>query len=244
VIRCAALTLLLGAGCFNHAEDACRGCAVVSWKEPSPPPTAAGKTALVVLLHGAFGFGGEWTPILEALDRRPEIAYWVFSWPGPFGGKPPNRAEAFRHALQASLDLLPPTIREVLVLAHSAGGPVAEYAGRRARVPPGVRVHIALLDASRISMAPYQRIESIDTPLGFALGETQQPDPPLPTGVVVDDYRAADPPHHRFDPDRARPAEIGTVSPNGEHIHYLGRHVTHGGSVALAGLPLIDQLTR
>jgi hypothetical protein len=58
--------------------------------------------------------------------------------------------------------------------------------------------------------------------------------------VIVDDYRAGVRPHH--DLDRARPAEIGTVSATGEHVHYLGRHVSHGGAVALAGLPLIDQL--
>jgi pimeloyl-ACP methyl ester carboxylesterase len=244
VIRATALAVLFCAGCFTHAEDACRSCAIVSWKAPSPPPTPMGRVALVVLLHGAFGFGGEWTPIRAALDGRPELAYWVFSWPGPFGGQPPNRAEAFRRALQASLASLPPTTREVLVLAHSAGGPVAEYAARRVRVPPGVRLHIALLDAARISMAPYQRVESIDTPLGLALGETQEPDPGLPPGVVVDDYRASDPPRRHLNLDRARPAEIGTVSTAGEHIHYLGRHVTHGGSVALAGLPLIDKLSR
>jgi pimeloyl-ACP methyl ester carboxylesterase len=244
-VRALALLTLVSAGCFVHAEDGCPGCAIVSWTRPAPPTIPDGKHALVVLLHGAFGFGGEWRPIRAALDRRPELAYWVFAWPGPFGGQPPRRAEAFRVALQAAVAALPPSAREVLVLAHSAGGPVAEYAAHRLVVPPGVRVHIALLDAARISMAPYHRVDTVDTPLGIALGETQEREPPIPRGVEIDDYPAADPPKiGAIDFSRARPREIGTVDPPRDRVHYLGRGVSHGGSVAVAGLPLIDRLAR
>jgi len=242
-LACMIALTSLSSGCFVHAEDACKGCIVVPWRNPAPPRTPAGKKALVILLHGAFGFGSEWVPILAALDRRPELAYFAFSWPGPFGGRPTDRAEAFRVTLQAAVSSLPESAREVLVLAHSAGGPVAEYAARRLVVPPYVSVHIALLDAAHISMAPYKRVDTVDTPLGIALGETQQPSPPLPPGVDVDDFRASDPPRHAHTAS-ARPQEIGVTQSSDETIYYLGRKVTHGGSVGLAGLPLIEKLPR
>lgn len=219
-------------GCFTHVEGHCASCAIVDYEQPRPPAFADGKTAVVVLLHGAFGFGTEWDPILSALRERPELGFYAFAWPGPFGGKPPSRAEAFRVALQATIDGLPPSAHEVLVLSHSAGGPLAEYAARRLRVPEGAHVRIALLDAVRVSMAPEVRSERIDTPLGTAIGSTPAPEPPIPTGVVVDAYRASNPP-------RVREQEE-----NGASVTYLGRKVTHGGAVGLAGLPLIAALPR
>ncbi len=186
----------------------------------------------MVLLHGAFGFGAEWDPILVALRQRPELAFYAFAWPGPFGGRPPSRAEAFRIALQTTLSSLPSTAHEVLVLAHSAGGPVAEYAARRLVVPQGVQVRIALLDAVRVSMSPEIRSERIDTPLGTSFGATQAPEPPIATGVAIGDYRASNPPRR------------AVAESKGARVTYLGRKVTHGGSVALVGLPLIDRLPR
>lgn len=245
-LACTLALTALWSGCFVHAEDGCKGCAIVPWRSPMPPRTPAGKTALVILLHGAFGFGSEWVPILAALDRRPELAYFAFAWPGPFGGRTTDRAEAFRVTLQAAVSSLPESTREVLVLAHSAGGAVAEYAARRLVVPPYVRVHIALLDASHVSMAPYKRVDTVDTPLGIAIGETQQPSPPLPPRVDVEDFRASDPPRHpsTSSTSSARPQEIGITQSSDEKIYYLGRKVTHGGSVGLAGLPLIEKLPR
>ena len=232
-------------GCFNYIEDYCKGCTIVRHDAPTPPPIPEGKRALVVLLHGAFGFGSEWTPIRDAIEARPELASYAFAWPGPFGGDVPRRAEAFRVAFQRSLDNLGPSVHEVLLLAHSAGGPVADYAARRIRVPEGVKVHVALLDAARISVAPYKMGKQVDTPLGFALDITQEPVPAIPAGVDIGDYRANDPPRPGArDLGHLRPKEIGVVAPTGETVVYLGRRVTHGGSVALVGLPLIDKLAR
>jgi pimeloyl-ACP methyl ester carboxylesterase len=242
-LLCAALVAISVAGCFAHAEDRCRGCAIVRYDSPEAPFVPDGKRGLVVLLHGAFGFGSEWDPIRAALDRRPDLAWFAFSWPGPFGGRPPDRAEAFRRTLQDALQRLPPSTTEVLVLAHSAGGPIAEFAARRLVVPQGVHVHVALLDASRVSMARYQPVESIDTPLGLPVGATHPPTPPLPARVDVSDYRANDPPKKAYAlVEAARPREISIVAPTGERIYYLGRKVSHGGSVAVAGLPLIERL--
>ncbi|MEO6953975.1 MAG: alpha/beta hydrolase [Polyangia bacterium] len=237
IFAVAALTL---SGCFARAELACRDCAIVRVEQPAPPPTAEGHLAVVVLLHGAFGFGSEWTPIRSALAKRPELAWWVFSWPGPFGGDVHARAEAFRIALQATVSQLPSTAHDVLVLAHSAGGAVADYAARRLVVPDGVTVHVALLDSARISLAKYHATQKVDTPMGVSLDTTQDATPEVPRGVVVDDYRAGNPPKHGS-AERTFPPEVGVLSPRGEHVHWLGK-VTHGGAVGLAGLPLIEAL--
>jgi pimeloyl-ACP methyl ester carboxylesterase len=227
------LAACLHLGCFARVDSHCAGCAIVEFRRPQPPPIAEGQRALVVLLHGAFGFGPEWEPILRALHARPELSFWVFAWPGPFGGKPPSRAEAFRVALQRSVSSLPSSVHDVVVLAHSAGGPVAEYAARRLVVPFGVRVRVALLDAVRLTMSPEIRTEHIDTPLGTSLGATVAPEPAVPTGVVLEEYRAGEPARHELGMNEVA---------NGAHVTYLGRKVTHGGSVGLAGLPLIKGL--
>ncbi len=237
-----ALVAVLLSGCFSRAELACRDCAIVRVEQPAPPPVPEGRRAVVVLLHGAFGFGSEWNPIRRALAERPELAWWVFSWPGPFGGDVPARADAFRVALQATVSSLPSTARDVLVLAHSAGGGVADYAARRLVVPDGVTVHVALLDSARISDANYHATQVIDTPLGISLDTRQDPTPPVPRGVVIDDFRAGTAPLHGTG-ERTFPPEIGVLPPLGEHVHWLGK-VTHGGAVAKAGMPLVDALPR
>lgn len=236
-----ALALALS-GCFARAELTCRDCAIVRFERPAPPAVVEGQRAVVVLLHGAFGFGTEWSPIRRALAERPELSWWVFSWPGPFGGDVHARAEAFRVALQATVSSLPSSAHDVLVLAHSAGGAVADYAARRLVVPDGVTVHVALLDSARISLASYHATHTIDTPMGFSLDTTQDATPEVPRGVVVEDYRAGFPPQHG-PPERKFPPEVGVLSPRGEHVHWLG-DVTHGGAVGRAGLPLIEALRR
>lgn len=249
IVRCFLFAgLLLGlatAGCFVHADEACRGCAIVHHAEPMPPAVPAGQRGLVVLLHGAFGFGPEWRPVLAALAKRPELSFFAFDWPGPFGNKVPTRAEELRITLQAAIDKLPESAREVLVLAHSAGGSLAEFAARRLVVPPGVRVHIALLDAARLNLAPYTVSPEIDTPLGMALSTIQEEAPPIPPGVDIGDYRANDPPRRpRTATSVQAPSEIGFLSSEGEHVTYLGRRVSHGASVGLVALPLLERLGR
>ena len=236
------LLVLALSGCFARAEWTCSDCALVGGNRPRPPAVAEGQTAVVVLLHGAFGFGSEWRPIRRALATRPELSSWVYTWPGPFGGDMHAQAEAFHAALQAQVSSLPASAHHVLVLAHSAGGAVADYAARKLVVPDGVTVQVALLDAPRLSVASYHVTQAVDTPLGFSLDTTKDPTPDVPTGVVIGDYRAGMAPR-QGSAGTDLPAQTGASSTHSARVYWLGK-VSHGGAVGLAGLPLIEALPR
>jgi len=223
VIR-AALALLLLSGCFNRAADHCPGCTIAS-RDHAPPPPAEGAAARAVLVGGGFGFGDEWRPVVAAL-RAAGIDFYVFEWPGPWRD-PSIPAHALASALQSDLERSP-SLKRLLVLAHSAGGMLAGFAVRRLHVPDGKQVVLAAIAAPReVDLTPFHPNESVNTPLGFALGGVDAPSPPLPIGVVLVEYLTEDP------PPRPRPGVV-----------YLGARVSHDQSVASAGVPLVRALAR
>lgn len=137
--------MLFFGGCWYAVEEYCPGCTTVDLKQPAVPQPAPSVRTQVVLVHGAFGFGDEWLPVVAALRESSDFAFFAWTWPGPFRN-PPRAAQALAQELQLLVDGLPPTVEEVLVLAHSAGGLIANFAARKLRVPPRLRVTVALLD--------------------------------------------------------------------------------------------------
>src|SRR5205807_2568967 len=106
------LLCALGAGgCSNAVEDGCRGCLVVSERAPLLPPLSASTRAVVVLVHGAFGFGAEWGPVVEAVRARPRTSLVAFAWGGPWTRKPSLPAEALLRIVQHAVDEAPPGAR-------------------------------------------------------------------------------------------------------------------------------------
>ncbi len=209
-------------GCFNRAADHCRGCFIASRLTP-PPSLDAEATARVVLVGGGFGFGDEWQPVIDAL-KTAQISFYVFEWPGPGRDSlPPARSLA--RALQNDLDHAP-SLRRLVVLSHSAGGTLAGWAIRRIRVPTGRQLLFAAIAAPRdLDLAPFVPDDSVNTPLGLAVGGVEQSTPPLPSGVIVVEYLTQERPLH---------PKSGTI--------YLGSRVSHDQSVAVASLPLVRAL--
>jgi hypothetical protein len=219
---------LAAAGCFHFPQDHCPGCAIVDETTARLPALRADASAVVVLVPGAFGFGDEWAPVVARL-RATRVGFFVFAWPGPWRD-PSRAARRLAVALQALLDGAPATVREVLVLAHSAGGLIGSYAARRLLVPPGRRLRLASIAApERPSVAPFHVERDVNTPLGFEVGGTQEPEPPPPRGVEIVAYRTEDLPRG------AAPSD-GRV--------YLGARVGHNAAVAAAALPLLAGLAR
>lgn len=211
------LGLLLCGGCWYHVEDYCAGCTLVDHRRVAVPRPRPGARTQVVLVHGAFGFGDEWLPVLSELRRAPELTFFAWTWPGPFHN-PPRDARRLGAELQALLDQLPPSIEEILVLAHSAGGLISNLAGRHLRVPPGRRVTIALLDpAFRPALA------SADEYL------------PVPPGVTMRVYLAQPAPSPSSPPGPEAPdPAFATDLPR----EYLG-DVGHNPMVGMVALPLL-----
>ena len=224
------LTLLGAGGCWNEVQTHCRGCAIVSERAPSLPPIDAATRAVVIVVHGAFGFGDEWRTVVAHLQRQPHVALVAFGWTGPWTRKPSLPAEALRRVVQQAIDQAPPSA-QLLVLAHSAGGALTSYVGERLRVPPGRRVRIASIAAPEgMNLSPYTPERRVNTPLGMAVGGEQPPLGPIAAGVEYVEYATADAPS-RPPPPRAGVRRV-----------YLGARVGHNESVALAALPLVDAL--
>ena len=194
-----ALALLLaagGAGCWNAVDAHCPGCAIVSERAPVLPSVRRDARAVVILVHGAFGFGDEWREVVAAVRARPRTQLFAFAWSGPFTRNPSLAAEALRRVLQRAVDEAP-SAAEILVIAHSAGGALASYAGERLLVPPGRRVRILSIAAPEgMNLAPYRPARDVDTPLGFAVGGEQPPLGPIAPGVDYTEYLTADAPAH------------------------------------------------
>ena len=230
--RAAALLLSLSlAGCFHMIEDHCPGCTIISDRAPAPPYVAGDTRAVVVLIGGALGFGDEWRPVVSELSRHKHVVMVGFKWSGPFGRNPSLAAGALLTVLQQIVDTLPHQA-QLMVIAHSAGGSLTAYAAPRLRVPAGRRVRIAsIAGADDMNLARWQPDERVNTPLGFAVGGEQPQLSLVAPGIDYVQYVTAD-----------APPQPGPPKLQGARRVYLGAHVGHTASVAVAALPLVRGL--
>jgi pimeloyl-ACP methyl ester carboxylesterase len=230
-----AVTLALGAalgvgGCWNAVDTHCGGCVIVSERAPALPPLKPSTRAVVILVHGAFGFGDEWRGVVAAVRARPKTAMVAFAWGGPWTRKPSLAAEALLRVVQRAIDDAP-AHAQILVIAHSAGGALTSFVGERLRVPAGRRVKILSIAAPEgMNLSPYRPEREVDTPLGFAIGGEQEPLGPIAPGVEYVEYATAD-----------APAQAPPARPGVRRV-YLGARVGHNESVGLAALPALHAL--
>jgi pimeloyl-ACP methyl ester carboxylesterase len=222
-------------GCWNPVEEHCRRCTIVRdgviRTTPELPPLGDKTRMVLVLVHGAFGFGHEWDPVVRAAEARPDVALVAFAWSGPWTRVPTLAAESLRRLVQAAIDTAPPGA-EVLVIGHSAGGALAEYVAERLRVdgsggaPRRVRI-VSVAAPDGMNLAPFVPDQRVNTPLGVAVGGEQAPLGPIAAGVEFTAYATAD-----------RPAQPGPARPGVRRV-WLGAHAGHNRSLTLAGLPLV-----
>jgi len=230
-----ASTIALG-GCWNMVVTHCPQCTVVSDRAPSLPPLRRDTRAVVILVHGAFGFGDEWREVVETVQAHPHTELIAFSWNGPWTRKPSLAAEALRRLVQRAVDDAPPRA-QILVLAHSAGGALTRYVAERLRVPAQRRVRLVSIAApDGMNLAPYRPEHQVDTPLGFAVGGDQAAPGPIAAGVDYVEYVTDDA------PPRPLPGSPPPRTLPGVRRVYLGHHVHHNESVGIAALPIVRAL--
>lgn len=225
----AAVVLLCG--CWNFVLDVCPTCRVVDFRKPvAPTPITNDARVIVVLVPGAFGFGDEWKPVLDAIAARPTLFAYVFDWPGPWSG-PEKHARTLAAVLQQSLDTAPRSVERVVVLAHSAGGMIADWAVRNVVVPPGRRVELIGLDGA-LRWRTFKAEEAVNSPIGFAVGGEREPYPGRPEGVAITHYICDDPIDARSQDDD------GTVRIK------VGKRAGHNEMVAKVAVPIVAALAR
>jgi hypothetical protein len=213
------------AGCWHFPADYCQDCTIVEALRPTGVRIPRGTRAVVVLVHGVLGFGSEWTPVVDELRQHHNIAFVVLAYHGPWG-QPIAPARSLLTLIQSALDNAPPETTQVLVLAHSAGGLIASWAVRHARVPAGRHLSLAKIACPPIDIAlGYSVEEKVDTPLGFAVGGTREKIRPIPPGAEIGEYLTSGPhvPHGDLE---GRP-------------FFLGPHAGHNRILSRVAVPLI-----
>ena len=215
-------------GCWSHVEEYCPSCPTVEHSQVAVRSPAAGVRIEVVLVHGAFGFGEEWIPIVAKLRASPDVSFFAWSWHGlnPLADLPRD-AWDLTAQLQAQVDQLPPSVSEVLVFAHSAGAVLANLAARRLRVPIGRHVTVALLDPALDSLLTFW--PALADPASY---------PPVPPRVSMTAYFAREAPRRAGSPLRPDPARATDLN-----HEYLG-DVGHDPLVARVVLPLLEARRR
>jgi hypothetical protein len=181
-----AVSLALIPGCWHDAGDVCSSCRVFDLLNPRSSIAVAPRgRALVILVHGAFGFGDEWTPVVERVRAHRDLDLVVVAWRGPWS-RPRAAARSLLRLVQGVLDRAPSTTGEILVIAHSAGGMITDYMARRLRIPTGRHVSAALVASPElrpIDDGPEE--DAVNTPLGLPVGRDRAPVPTASTSSTT-----------------------------------------------------------
>jgi hypothetical protein len=132
-------------GCVTPVAVNCPTCAVVDGAHPTLPRVKPGTERLFVIVPGALGYGWEWNPAVELLRKTPHVDFVVFWW---------DPWRSFRRAadqlgvvVAGALHELPPSVREIVIVAHSAAGMFAALGAATWHVPPGRHITLATIGA-------------------------------------------------------------------------------------------------
>lgn len=226
----ACFVLLLCSGCWSSIENNCRSCRIID-RTTAATATRPETRTLVVLVHGAFGFGTEWRRVLDELRAERETEFVAYRWSGGWNGLYGPAAQ-LAVELQRMIDHASPTLSQIVVIAHSAGGVIGQIAATRLRVPRGLRLTVVSIAApSYLRIAPFVDEPEVNTPLGLAVTDNRvrlagaRLDDTLPPRVTVLDYVVGDPRRRRRDDGRL----------------FVGAHAGHMRSLATVAVPLLQQ---
>jgi hypothetical protein len=228
-------------GCITHVSKQCPDCPFADGVSSAPrlrPKIAR----LFVLVPGALGYGWEWDAAVAALRERHGdfVVFWWEPW-----NSLRQAANRLRSVVQTAL-WVAPSLKEVIVVAHSAGGIVGAHGLAGLAIPPGCRVELVTIGTPFAGMGaapvgdPAARASSdYDDPLGspalFAVGGHLHRYPPLPPGVSVLEYTTTWPPDPVMEPRygwQPAPPDVGPagarripVDPKLDHNFVVARVV-------------------
>ena len=220
------------AGCAVHVEKRCPTCAVVDVERQRLPTLKPGTERLFVIVPGLLGYGWEWDAPVARLRATPGVDFVVFWWE-PWGSVD-RAARQLDAVLTRALADAPPSVREIVVVAHSAGGLIAAHAIGRLP-PPARKVTLVTIGAPFAGMhiCPWSEVDIIHAPLMLGVAAVYHKYPPPPPGVDVIEYITkypADPvmhPHWGTTPSRSDVGPAGArrieVDPKLDHNDVVER---------------------
>jgi hypothetical protein len=193
-------------GCVTHVTKQCPDC-VYTDGVTTTPRLRQNVARLFILVPGALGYGWEWDAAVASLRKQHAdfIVFWWDPWSSIRSG-----ANHLRSVVQTAL-WVEPSLKEVILVAHSAGGIVAAHGLAGVAVPPGTRIKLvtigtpfAGMGAAPVGDPRVQGASDYDDPLGspaiFAVGGHLHRYPPLPAGVAVVEYTTSWPPDPVMEP--------------------------------------------
>jgi hypothetical protein len=180
-------------GCITHVKQQCPSCVYTDGKDVTPR-LRPGTERLFVLVPGALGYGWEWDAAVDALRHAHAdfIVFWWDPWNSLHLG-----AQRLNDVLQTAL-WVAPSLKEIVVVAHSAGGIVGAHALAGLRVPPRSHVELVTIGTPFAGMGAAPVGEEYADPLGspavLSIGGRFHHYPDPPAGVSVLEYTTRWPP--------------------------------------------------
>lgn len=226
------LLALVAAGCIGHVQARCPSCVVLDGRHSQLPSLPEDTERLFILVPGLLGYGWEWNAPVQRLRAAPHTAFVVFWWE-PWHSVL-RAARQLDRMLTNALLTAPPSVREIVVVAHSAGGLVAAHA-LGGLVPPSRKLTVVTVGAPFAGMhiCPFSEEDVLHAPLMLSVAARFARYPPPPPGVEVIEYVTsypADPVMHPYWGRPVSPPEIGpagarriVVAPNFDHNFVLDR---------------------
>lgn len=194
----------------------------------------AGTQRLFILVPGLLGYGWEWQEPVRRLRAAPDADFVVFAW-DPWGSLD-RAARELRAVVAGALDSAPPSVREVIVVAHSAAGLVGARA--LAGLPPPSRgLTLVTIGAPFAGMhiCPWSESDVVHAPLMLTVAAWFHDWSALPAGTRLIEYVTSypsDPVMHPYWKRSPAPPDIGPrgaerveVDPKFDHNHIVDKVV-------------------
>ncbi len=236
-----ALTLT---ACVHRIEERCADCLVLDARHPYLKPLKAGTKTLFFLIPGGLGWGWEWDDTVAKLAKTPGVDFVTFWW-DPWGSLD-RAAQEMRERLNTTFQQLPPSVTEVVVVAHSAGGLVGAYGVSGLHVPAGRRVKLVTIGApfAGIMGPPMSIDDPVRSPLLMAVMGTFRNYPPPTPGIEVVEYVTSypsDPVMQKRWGHEVAPSDVG---PRGAQRIELDQKMDHNDAVSRVMDRLIEDATK
>jgi hypothetical protein len=212
MLRLVSLMLIVSvAGCFAPAVKRCPDCVVLDGYHVDLPRLKPATTRLFVLAPGLLGYGWEWEAPVRQLRATPHADFVVFAF-DPWGSLD-RAARELRGVIANAVANAPPSVREVIVVAHSAAGLIAARALAGLEPPPRALTLVTIgTPFAGMHICPCSETDMLHAPLMLSVSDSFAKWPPLPAGVRLIEYVTSypsDPVMHPYNHKPVAPRDIG-----------------------------------